>query len=92
MSEDTLNPKTFSGKADEYLSWKRNFQANMGIRGLSDLMKMPAPLEPRSDKEKELQLWITKKEKLYNLIILSVDNKTADVVESKAKYGDEIMA
>ncbi len=92
MDEET-KVKKFSGKHEDYSSWKRDFVQKMGIKDLSDFMMDPHPNPPAQNAAADVIRAHNKKlAKLYNYILLAIDDKTAESIELSVPIGNGLEA
>jgi len=91
--DEKVTMRKFSGKQEDFRAWKRSFMAAMTIKGLSGILltdKDPEPTEPDNADEtaKEahkinLLKYTEQNVKLFAYLCLTVDDRTAGILESK---------
>jgi arabinogalactan endo-1,4-beta-galactosidase len=92
--EEEIKVKKFSGELEDYPTWKREFTNKMGIKDLADFMLDPHPNPPsKQATADEKEAHNKKMKKLYNYIMIALDDKTAEAIEASAvRPGDGLGA
>ncbi|MHB1946432.1 MAG: reverse transcriptase domain-containing protein, partial [Metallibacterium sp.] len=78
-SEDIMKITRFSGRAEDYADWKRNFRALMMIKKLGPVLSLNPTNEKTPDNWKEMN------ESVYAHMTLAIDTKTAQILEARAR-------
>ena len=89
--ENYKKTRIFSGRQEDYLSWKTSFIASMTIKKLGLWVRDNPPTIPTTDNQK-IEAWKEKNMELFSYILLSLDEETSQTIATLTKHGDSIMA
>ena len=89
--ESYKKTRIFSGRQEDYLSWKMSFIASMTIKKLGLWVRDNPPIAPTTGDQK-IEEWKEKNMELFSYILLSVDEETSQTIATLTKDGDGIMA
>ena len=89
--ENYKKTRIFSGRQEDYLSWKTSFIASMTIKKLGLWVRDNPPTIPTTDNQK-IEAWKEKNMELFSYILLSLDEETSQTIAALTKDGDGIMA
>ncbi len=86
--EGDIKIKRFSGKPEDYNPWKRAFIAQLTIKKLADFLLEVHPQLPNKKDQLAVVKHVSRDVKTYSYVLLSVDDRMADVIEVSGTFGD----
>ena len=89
--ENYKKTRIFSGRQEDYLSWKMSFIASMTIKKLG-LWLRDSPPTIHTTGDQKIEEWKKKSMELFSYILLSLDEETSQTIATLTKNGDGIMS
>ena len=93
MSEEkvTLKIKTFSGKPEEWPSWRLKFEAVLYGKDLLDNLESTHPVEDSTTSQAIVDSWVKKDKSIFYQLILHTTGDASHLVEQyRTTYGGQL--
>src|SRR5689334_7093084 len=91
--EDSFKLRRFSGLAEDFSTWRLQFEAALGMKNLDHLLEQGGEgkggnEEAKQKDPKEHSNFLAQNKRLYNMLMLSLDFKTARHIATRVPKKD----